>query len=239
MDPSTAAGCRPQSLEEAGSPFRESLVNYVGEDENSQSDPDWGPQNVLSKRAVVYTPCGCYGRSGIDDDRHRHDPVELQLCNRLSQEIGEMLRGVDIFMGDESDHQLQPFHVCASQRRADAQAQATAVVSEAYLRDYAFGGALDPRYPINIKPFPRQPGSPSSDGDNLSSRLQAQSLSSSNDCQLASAAAAAASDTAAEASYVDFRNNILGIDESYIENEDYWRDGQCTHGCARNLVIGR
>ena len=132
---------------------REMLVNYT--DDESPGDPDWGTQNTLSKRAVVHA-CGCFSRSENAAGAHAHEPGELALAQRVAAELGTALTDVDVGQGDESDHALAPFYAAAqAPRDGDPRLppHATAL-DEARLRDHAFGGALDPRYPLRLRPFP-------------------------------------------------------------------------------------
>ena len=186
---------------------REMLVNYT--DDESPGDPDWGTQNTLSKRAVVHA-CGCFSRSENAAGAHAHEPGELALAQRVAAELGAALTDVDVGQGDESDHPLAPFYAAAqAPRDGDPRLppHATAL-DEARLRDHAFGGALDPRYPVRLRPFPTPAGYPAP-----------------GSAAAASSPPVVVEPAALEAAWLQFRNSVLGIDEHYLEHEPHWQEG--------------
>jgi hypothetical protein len=192
-------GCAATPVGGAGSasPFRECLVNYM--DDATPGDPDWGTQNVLSKRAVTFA-CGRLGVDAAAGAAHRHDPAELALCRQL----GGLLPDVDVGMGDESDHRLVPLFACAllGDDGDEGAASTGGGIDEAVVRGRLFGGALDPRYPVKLRPFPLPPAA------------------------LHSGEAVVDGGAAAmEAAWLSFRDGVLGIDDSYISSEAHWGPG--------------
>ncbi len=112
-----------------------------------RDDPDeknW-PHNVLSTQTVVYN-CGAYCQSG-DVIPHDHNPVEFKLCQDLAAEAAEIMQGIYIGMGDESDHELAPFYVVANQDHPIPTS-----ITEQEIRS-AFGGTIYPQARIDICPL--------------------------------------------------------------------------------------
>ncbi|MDY7020213.1 MAG: hypothetical protein SWJ54_02480 [Cyanobacteriota bacterium] len=90
------------------SKFEECMDHYgVGDATSSQ----W-PNNILSNQLVVYSS-GVIARQG-DKIRHNVDPNELALCNRLSQEACQIMDGVAVRMGSESEDFFHPFFIVAN-----------------------------------------------------------------------------------------------------------------------------
>lgn len=183
---------------------REMTTNYVDDD---QAEPDWGPQNTISKRTVVLT-CGAFSRT--PNVSHVHDRTEIELARGLANEWAGMLSGVNINQGDESDHLLRPIFAAAHvQRRggdgtgAEVRA-APRVITEELVRSLLFGDSLDPRYPLKIKPLPLPPAPVGESERSGGSDHTGDPM---------------------EAGWLNFRDDILGIDDSYLTNEPHWRDG--------------
>lgn len=219
-DADGCGGCAatPVGAAASASPFRECLVNYM--DDATPDDADWGTQNVLSKRAVTYA-CGRLGVDAAAGAAHRHDPAELARCRRLAAELGALLPDVDVGMGDESDHALVPLYACALLEGPgdDGGGGEPALppghgFDEAFVRARLFGGALDPRYPLRLRPFPLPPAAAAA-ADGGPGVVEAGAL---------------------EGAWVAFRNDALGIDEHYIATERHWgSDGKG----GRELVAWR
>jgi hypothetical protein len=68
-----------------------------------ERDPDnkwvW---NIISRKAVVYS-CGGICREG-ETLEHNHNPTEIEVCQRISQDITDLISGEIIDMGDEGQH---------------------------------------------------------------------------------------------------------------------------------------
>lgn len=203
-------GCAASPITHESSWAADMLVNYVGEDD-APEDPDWGPQNTLSKRAVTLA-CGAFGVGPNAGEDHAHDPEEVERARRLAGEWAAMLPDVYIHMGDEGDHLLRPVWAAARRGGADGASAAAppppTAITEQLVRSLLFGGAADPRYPIRVKPVPMPRPTQGAD--------------------------ATAGAEAEEAGWVAFRNNVLGIDESYLESEPHWSgNGAGAEGLAR------
>jgi hypothetical protein len=125
----------------------ECLETY-GSEEYQPAEIDW-PHNVLSTRTVVYD-CGAYCRSG-DTILHHHDPAEFQRCQDLAAAAAEIMQGIYIGMGDENDHELDPFYIVANQN-----SPIPTSITEQEIRS-TFGGTIYPQAKITICPL--EPGS--------------------------------------------------------------------------------
>ncbi|KAI8465423.1 MAG: hypothetical protein J3K34DRAFT_487705 [Monoraphidium minutum] len=163
--PPAAAGpgcaARPVSDPATGSWAREMTDTYGGGgggDDGEAADPDWSQQATLSKRAVALS-CGAFGVGPAAGAAHRHDAGELAAAAALAGELAGVLEGVDIHMGDESDHRLAPFFAAAILGAAPP-----AEITDELVRGAAFGGALDPRYPLTLRPLPAPEGYPPAGG---------------------------------------------------------------------------
>ena len=72
---------------------------------------EW-PGHFLSTRTIAYS-CGILARDG-DTVVHAHDADEVKRCRKLAAEAADIMKGVDIRWGDESDHTLHPFWIPAN-----------------------------------------------------------------------------------------------------------------------------
>lgn len=138
-----------------GAIFHECCANYVTD---PSPNSEWGLQNTLSLLSVGNPACGCMARS-VDalPTPHAHCEEEVARARALAEEVGGMLQGVYVFQGDESDHVLRPVWWAVRERGAGEAAPAAAAAPGPLGEDDVralFGGALDPRYPLRLRPFP-------------------------------------------------------------------------------------
>jgi hypothetical protein len=118
----------------------ECMNNYnVGD-----ADAEW-PNNIISRRAVVYSD-GTIARSA-DSVSHAVDAAELALCERLSDEVAQLMAGISVGMGSESDDVFRNFFIVALPGSAKP-----SVIDEALIRE-RFGGTLFPLVTITVEPF--------------------------------------------------------------------------------------
>lgn len=204
----------------AASPFAECLVNYIDEEGRH---PDWGLQNVLGLRTVHFETCGRYALASdapaAAPSAHSHHPAELRLARRLAAEWGALLSGVDVWQGDESDHALRPYFAAAA--AAATAGAAPRVVTEALVRDVAFGGALDPRYRLVIKPIPLPPTA----GGGAAAATAAAVTASPHDGAVNPSPPPAHTEEALDAGFMVFRQRTLNMSDHFVETEHSWRDG--------------
>jgi hypothetical protein len=115
-------------------------------DNSGSNDPanEW-PGNYISWKAVRYS-CGVVSRAGATIE-HRHDPAELALCRRLSQQAALLMAKTYLCMGDESDHHFAPFYVAAN-----VGAEVSPAIGEKLVRA-AFGGMLWPQAAVLVEPL--------------------------------------------------------------------------------------
>lgn len=111
-------------------------------DSVSEDEWDW---NIISKRAVIYS-CGIICRNG-DVVEHNHHPTEFDLCQRLSQEAADIMDGIYINMGDESEHNFSPFYIVAN-----SDSNIPEEITEDFMRS-AFGGTIHHTARIKIEPL--------------------------------------------------------------------------------------
>jgi hypothetical protein len=118
----------------------ECMNNYnVGD-----ADAEW-PNTIMSRRAVVYSD-GTIARSA-DSVSHAVDAAELALCERLSDEVAQLMAGISVGMGSESDDVFRNFFIVALPGSAKP-----SVIDEALIRE-RFGGTLFPLVTITVEPF--------------------------------------------------------------------------------------
>jgi hypothetical protein len=103
---------------------------------------DW-PNNVLSRRAVVYES-GVIRNDGEAVD-HRVDPDELAFCRELAAELGSVANG--LVLASEADVPWQPYF-----RVANVGDDPPRILDEQVLRDL-FGGTISPLDPVQTEPF--------------------------------------------------------------------------------------
>ncbi|ESA32389.1 hypothetical protein N836_27755 [Leptolyngbya sp. Heron Island J] len=116
----------------------------ISESVDSVPEDEWD-WNIISKRAVVYA-CGTICRDG-DVVEHNHHPTEFGLCQRLSQEAAEIMDGIYINMGDESDHHFSSFYIVAN-----SGSNSPAEITEDLMRS-AFGGTIHHTAKITVEPL--------------------------------------------------------------------------------------
>lgn len=109
------------------------------------ADEDEWPENLISRRAVVYED-GVIARVG-ETVQHRHDADELALCTRLACEAMAIMQHVPVGMESESDTPFSPFFIPAP----FGEPQATQI-DEAGIRR-AFGGTIFPLATITVEPL--------------------------------------------------------------------------------------
>ena len=109
-------------------------------------DPDaqW-PNNLISRKAVVYGS-GLIAREG-DAIRHAVDPVELALCHQLAAEVEELMMGVSVGMGSQSDDEFHGFFIAGSVGES-----VPSTIDETLIRS-RFGGTIFPPATITIEPL--------------------------------------------------------------------------------------
>lgn|SRR5262245_10049926 len=107
-------------------------------------DAEW-PNNIISRRAAVYND-GTIARSA-DSVSHAVDATELALCQLLSDEVTQLMAGISVGMGSESDDVFRNFFIVAPPGSAKP-----AVIDEHLVRE-RFGGTLFPPVTITVEPF--------------------------------------------------------------------------------------
>ena len=107
--------------------------------------PDEWPDNYLSCKTVVYS-CGRIARAG-EATKHDHDPAELALCKRLSQEAADIMAGTYLGMSDEGNHEFDPFFVTAN-----AGDKVPQKLTDKHVRA-AFGRTIWPGCRITLEPL--------------------------------------------------------------------------------------
>ena len=120
--------------------IHECMENYDVGDANAE----W-PNNVISRHAVVYRD-GTIARRD-DAVSHAVDADELALCEKLSGEVAEIMKGVIIGMGSESTDTFNGFFIAAP-----AGSIPPPRIDEPLIRS-RFGGTLFPPVTITVEPF--------------------------------------------------------------------------------------
>jgi hypothetical protein len=120
--------------------IQECMENYdIGE-----ANAEW-PNNIISRHTVVYSD-GTIARRN-DAVSHAVDADELTLCERLSGEIVEIMSGVSIGMGSESDDTFNGFFIAAP-----VGSLPPSRIDEPLIRS-RFGDTLFPPVTITVEPF--------------------------------------------------------------------------------------
>jgi hypothetical protein len=120
--------------------IRECMDNYgIG-----GVDAEW-PNNIISRRAVVYND-GTIARRG-EGVSHTVDAAELALCKRLSDEAAQVMAGISVGMGSESDDVFRNFFIVGPPG-----SKKPSVIDEALISE-RFGGTLFPPVTITVEPF--------------------------------------------------------------------------------------
>jgi hypothetical protein len=120
----------------------ECTETYGMEDRGPANEWVW---NMISTKTVVYA-CGAIGREG-ENLEHNHAPAEIELCQRLAQAVAAVTSGEFIEMGDEGEHEFQPFYVVANVGQ-----HVPAQITEDLIRK-AFGGTIYPDADVLVEPI--------------------------------------------------------------------------------------
>ncbi|MFE4106614.1 hypothetical protein [Almyronema epifaneia] len=128
-------------------PFQECMETYgIGVETDDPHDPqgEW-PHNCISTQTVAYS-CGLISRADATVE-HNHDAAELAQCWRLAHQASEIMDGIAVGFGSESEDYFRPFFVTAAR-----DAPAPERLNEAVIRA-AFGGTIYPVAEIVIEPL--------------------------------------------------------------------------------------
>jgi hypothetical protein len=118
----------------------ECMETYGMEERDLDNEWVW---NLISRKAVVYS-CGAICRAG-EVIEHNHNQIEIDLCQRLSQEVADLMSGEIIGMGDEGEHGFSPFYVVANDGEPVLE-----YITEEIIR-LAFGGTIYPGAEVRIE----------------------------------------------------------------------------------------
>jgi hypothetical protein len=121
-------------------PLKEAMAQWNPDPDSEW--PEWA-DNIISVRALAYSPCGMMTRQGTSIE-HKHAANELAMCQRLSSQAAKIMKGIPVTMSDEGDNEFVPFYICGT-----VGAKVPEKITEKYLRS-AFGGIIHPRIDITI-----------------------------------------------------------------------------------------
>jgi hypothetical protein len=118
--------------------IRECMEHY----EVGDPEAEW-PNNIISRRAVAYGS-GVIARRG-EPVQHAVDSDQLALCRQLSAEVAQVMSGVPVGMGSESEDTFRAFFIAANVDESDRSA-----ITEGLIRA-KFGGTLFPPVTITVE----------------------------------------------------------------------------------------
>ncbi|MFW1858922.1 hypothetical protein [Acinetobacter defluvii] len=117
----------------------ECIQNYdVGREQD-----EW-PNNILSKQTIVYNDGTISKRNKPLD--HTINSDELELCQKLSLEIANLMQNTEVGMGSNSGDYFQNFYI------AQSQIAATQHITPELIRDY-FADTIFPLATITSEPL--------------------------------------------------------------------------------------